>query len=63
MKENRMDGACSMLGKHEECIQNINQKPRCNILFCKPRNKYKVNIRMDLEENGVRMWIISFDSG
>jgi hypothetical protein len=54
MKETGMGGACSMLGKDEECIQNINQKPGWN--------KWEVNIRMDLKEKGVRMWIISCGS-
>lgn len=58
-----MDGTCSMLGKDEECIKNINQKPGWSRLLCKPRNKWEVNIRLDLKEKGVRMWIISYGSG
>lgn len=58
-----MDVTCSMLGKDEECIQNINQKPGWIRLLCKPRNKWEVNITLDLKEKGMRMCIISCGSG
>jgi len=49
-----MGGACSTYGGEERCIQNLVVISETKRPLGRPRRRWKINIRMELQEMGCR---------
>jgi hypothetical protein len=60
-EKNEMGGSCSAYGRGERCAQGIGGEARVKEPLGRPRRRWKDNIKMDLQEIGVRCgdWIES----